>query len=459
MVVAECFLLILLVVLILALLSGYPVAFAIGGASILVGLVASWFGAFDMLMLGALPGRVFAIMTNETLLAVPLFVFMGAILERSRIAENLLTTMGQLFGRVPGGLGVAVILVGALLAASTGVVGATVVAMGLISLPAMRRAGYDEPLASGLICAAGSTAQIIPPSTVLILLGVMLQDANTQAMLSQGGFNSHQIGVTDLFAAALVPGLILVLFYLLTMAWRALFKSESCPPLVMNDEERRTLPRRVLSTMLPPLVLIILVLGSILSGVATATESAALGGVGACILAILGRQMSFKVIRDASRSAMSMSLMIYGILIGAAILSLVFRALGGEEVIAELLDAVPGGLTGAILFVLLMMFVLGFILDTFEIIFIVMPIFAPPLIMMGADPLWLGVASAIVLQTSYLTPPFGYAIFFLKGAVSDLKLTTVYRGVIPFVLLQLLGVAAIWEWPQLVLWLPGVLAN
>lgn len=456
---AELFLLILLVVLIVALLSGFPVAFAIGGASILVAALASCFGAFDMLMLGALPGRIFSIMTNETLLAVPLFVFMGAILERSRIAENLLTTMGQLFGRVPGGLGVAVIIVGALLAASTGVVGATVVAMGLISLPAMRRAGYDEPLASGLICAAGSTAQIIPPSTVLILLGIMLQDANTQAMLSQGGFNSTQIGVTDLFTAALVPGLLLVFFYLLVMGLRALFDSDACPPLTMNDEERRTLPKRVLCTMLPPLALIVLVLGSILSGIATATESAALGGVGACILAILGRQFSLPVLKDASRSALSMSLMIYAILIGATILSLVFRALGGEDVIAELLASVPGGVTGAILFVLLVMFVLGFILDTFEIIFIVVPIFAPPLIMMGADPLWLGVASAIVLQTSYLTPPFGYAIFFLKGAVTDLKLTTVYRGVIPFVILQLLGVVAIWIWPELVLWLPGLLAN
>lgn len=456
---AELFVVLLFVVLVLALLTGFPVAFAIGGASVLIAVAASFAGAFDMVMLGALPSRIFSLMENETLVAIPLFVFMGTVLERSRIAEDLLTTMGQLFGGIPGGLGVSVVIVGALLAASTGVVGATVVAMGLISFPAMQKAGYRQSLASGLICASGSTAQIIPPSTVLILLGIMLQNANTQAMLSMGRFGGSQLGVTDLFAAAFVPGLLLVGLYLAALGAVAIVRPSFCPPIVMSPEEKRTLKRRVLGSMIPPLVLIILVLGSILAGLATATESAALGGLGACVLAVFKRQFSLRILSEASRSALIISVMVYAILIGATILSLVFRELGGEELILSLLGSVPGGALGATIFVLAVMFLLGFILDTFEIIFIVIPIFVPPLIMMGVDPLWFGVAAAIILQTGYLTPPFGYAIFFLQGAVSNLDLGTVYRGVMPFVGLQLLAVLAIWIWPDLVLWLPGVLAG
>jgi len=453
----EFFIVLLLVALILALVSGFPVAFAIGGSAFAVAYIASLFGYFDMRMMGALPGRIYSVMTNETLVAIPLFVFMGAILERAKIAANLLTTMSQLFGTLPGGLGVGVIVVGALLAASTGVVGATVVAMGLISLPVMQKAGYSNSLASGLICASGSTAQIIPPSTVLILLGVMIQDANTQAMLSQGIFTGAQFGVTDLFAAALVPGLILVLFYLLFMGGWAIWKPSDCPPIAMDAEERRSLKRRVLLTMIPPIALILLVLGSILSGIATATESAALGGVGACFLAMKDRQLTFTVLKEAARSALMISVMIYAILIGALVMSLVFRQLGGEGVILNFMESIPGGLFGATLVVLLVMFVLGFMLDTFEIIFIIIPVFVPPLIILGVDPLWFGVVAAIVLQTSYLTPPFGYAIFYLQGAVSGLNLSEVYRGVVPFVGLQLLCVALIWIWPELALWLPSKL--
>ena len=453
----ELFILLLFVCLILALLSGFPVALAIGGSAFLVATIASYFGVYDMVMMGAIPGRIYSVMTNETLVAIPLFVFMGAVLERSRIAENLLTTMSHLFGSLPGGLGVAVIVVGALLAASTGVVGATVVAMGLISLPVMRRAGYSQELSSGLICASGSTAQIIPPSTVLILLGVMLQDANTQAMLSQGIFSGASFSITDLFAAALIPGVLLVVLYLVTMGIWAFFKPTSCPPIRMNVEERRTLLKRVALTMLPPLVLIVLVLGSILAGIATATESAALGGVGACILAVLGRQFSWRVLREAAQSALNISVMIFTILIGATIMSLVFRQMGGEDVILNVMEAIPGGLFGATLLVLFVMFILGFMLDTFEIIFIIVPVFVPPLIILGVDPLWFGVVAAIVLQTSYLTPPFGYAIFYLQGAVSGLDLKAVYRGVVPFVGLQLLCVVLIWVWPNLALWLPAFL--
>lgn len=453
----EFFIVLLLVTLILALLSGFPVAFAIGGSAFLVAYIASFFGYFDMVMMGALPGRIYAVMTNETLVAIPLFVFMGAILERSKIAANLLTTMSQLFGTLPGGLGVGVIVVGALLAASTGVVGATVVAMGLISLPVMQKAGYNNSLASGLICASGSTAQIIPPSTVLILLGVMIQDANTQAMLSQGIFTGARFGVTDLFAAALFPGLILVLLYLIVMAIWSFLRPQDCPPVTMNAEERQSLKRRVLFTMLPPIVLIVLVLGSILSGIATATESAALGGLGACILALIDRQLTFTVLKEAARSALTISVMIFAILIGALVMSLVFRQLGGEDVILRFMENIPGGLFGATLVVLLVMFILGFMLDTFEIIFIIVPVFVPPLIILGVDPLWFGVVAAIVLQTSYLTPPFGYAIFYLQGAVSGLNLNDVYKGVVPFVGLQLICVALIWIWPELALWLPSKL--
>lgn len=453
----EFFIILLFVALIFALVSGFPVAFAIGGSAFLVAFIASLFGFFDMVMMGALPGRVYSVMTNETLVAIPLFVFMGAILERSKIAANLLTTMSQLFGTLPGGLGVGVIIVGALLAASTGVVGATVVAMGLISLPVMQKAGYNNSLASGLICASGSTAQIIPPSTVLILLGVMIQDANTQAMLSQGIFTGARFGVTDLFAAALIPGLILVLLYLLLMGFWAVFKPNDCPPVLMNAEERKSLLRRVIFTMIPPILLIILVLGSILSGIATATESAALGGVGACVLALLDRQLSFTVLKESARSALMISVMIFAILIGALVMSLVFRQLGGEDVILGFMQNIPGGLFGATLVVLFVMFILGFMLDTFEIIFIIVPVFVPPLIVLGVDPLWFGVVAAIVLQTSYLTPPFGYAIFYLQGAVSGLNLSEVYKGVIPFVTLQIICVALIWIWPELALWLPSKL--
>lgn len=453
----EFFIILLFVALIFALVSGFPVAFAIGGSAFLVAFIASLFGFFDMVMMGALPGRVYSVMTNETLVAIPLFVFMGAILERSKIAANLLTTMSQLFGTLPGGLGVGVIIVGALLAASTGVVGATVVAMGLISLPVMQKAGYNNSLASGLICASGSTAQIIPPSTVLILLGVMIQDANTQAMLSQGIFTGARFGVTDLFAAALIPGLILVLLYLLLMGFWAVFKPNDCPPVLMNAEERKSLLRRVIFTMIPPILLIILVLGSILSGIATATESAALGGVGACVLALLDRQLSFTVLKESARSALMISVMIFAILIGALVMSLVFRQLGGEDVILGFMQNIPGGLFGATLVVLFVMFILGFMLDTFEIIFIIVPVFVPPLIVLGVDPLWFGVVAAIVLQTSYLTPPFGYAIFYLQGAVSGLNLSEVYKGVIPFVALQIICVALIWIWPELALWLPSKL--
>ena len=442
-----------------ALLTGFPVAFALGGAAVLMAGIGSLAGTFDPILLGSLPSRLLDIGLNPTLVAVPLFVFMGTILERSKVAENLLITMGQLFGGLRGGLGISVVLVGALLAASTGIVGATIVTMALISLPAMRRARYSESLSCGVICASGTLAQLIPPSTVLILLGTMLQNANTQAKLRMGIFSSDPLTVTDLFAGALVPGLVLVGLYIAWIVIRALIDPESCPPVPMTDAERGKLPLRVLFAMVPPLALIVLVLGSILTGIATATESAALGGVGAVLLALMNRSLTRQKFAEATRDAVSISLMIYAILIGATIFSLVFRGFGGEDVVIELLHSLPAGALGATIFVLGLMFLLGFMIDTFEIIFIVIPIFAPGLIMQGVDPLWLGVAAAMVLQSSYLTPPFGFGIFYLQGASSGLSLPTIYRGVIPFVAIQLAAVAVLWIWPGLVHWLPGVLSG
>jgi len=451
--------LLLFVGVVAALVTGFPVAFALGGSAVLMAGIGSYFGTFDAILLGSLPARVLDIGLNPTLVAVPLFVLMGTVLERSKVAENLLITMGQLFGSLRGGLGISVVLVGALLAASTGIVGATIVTMALISLPAMQRARYDQSLSSGIICASGTLAQLIPPSTVLILLGTALQNANTQAKLRMGIFSSDPVTVTDLFAGALVPGLVLVGLYVVWIVIRAALDPESCPPVTMSEAERTNLPARILFAMLPPLGLIVLVLGSILTGLATATESAALGGVGAVLLALMNRQLSLSMLADAARSAMSISLMIYAILIGATIFSLVFRGFGGEDVVIELLHSLPAGAIGATIFVLGLMFLLGFLIDTFEIIFIVVPIFAPGLIMQGVDPLWLGVAAAVILQTSYLTPPFGFGIFYLQGASSGLSLPAIYRGVVPFVVIQLLAVVLLSLWPELIHWLPGVLSG
>lgn len=436
------------------LLSGFPVAFGLGGIAVIFAFIGSLLGVFNWNMMGSAAGRIIDLMTGETLVAVPLFVFMGVVLERSKIAEELLITMGQAFGRLPGGLGISVVIVGALLAASTGVVGATVLAMGLISLPAMLRARYNPSLASGIICASGTMAQLIPPSTVLIMLGIMLQNANTQANLKLGLFGGPQVTITDLFVAALLPGLVLVGLYILFLVVKALLDPESCPPLEMTQEERASIGPRIVKAVVPPVVLIVMVLGSILTGIATATESASVGALGACMLAGLKRRFGWRTLVEVSGKTLIISNMIFAILIGATIFSLVFRGLGGDDAVTELVRDLPGGQVGATIFVLGLMFLLGFLIDTFEIVFIVVPIFAPILIMMGVDPVWLGIAMAIVLQTSYLTPPFGFAIFYLQGVARQLTGTTIYRGVIPFVLIQLLAVAVLWVFPQLATWLP-----
>ena len=438
-----------------AILLGYPVAFTLAGVGLAFAALGLACGVFDAAILSALVGRYYGTMTNETLVAVPLFVFMGVMLERSRIAEALLTTMGELFGSLRGGLGYSVVIVGALLAASTGIVGATVVTMGLLSLPAMMRAGYQPRLAAGTICAAGTLGQIIPPSTVLIFVGDILQGANQQAQLALGNLSPEPISVGQLFAGAMLPGVVLVGLYLAWILAKSIFDPTSCPPLAMSAEQRAGLGRRVLVALAPPLVLVLAVLGSILAGVATPTESASVGAVGAMLLAGVRNRFDRRVLNEVMRSTLTISSMVFVILLGASVFSLVFRGLGGENLVHAVLDGLPGGAFTAVLAVMAVIFVLGFFLDTFEIIFIVVPIAAPALIKMGVDPIWLGVMIGVNLQTSFLTPPFGFALFYLRGIAERMVSTAdIYRGAIPYVALQLGGLALVWALPALATWLP-----
>ena len=437
------------------LMLGFPVAFTLAGVSLIFGAVGMFFGVFDPSNFGSLASRYIGFMTNEVLVAVPLFIFMGVMLERSGIAEQLLLTMGKLFGNMRGGLGISVILVGALLAASTGVVGATVVTMGLISLPAMLRAGYDPKLATGVICASGTLGQIIPPSTVLIFMGDMLSGINAQVQMAKGNFAPAPVSVGDLFAGAILPGLMLVVLYLLWMIFKAITDPQSCPATPVPEAEKKDLAREVVVALVPPLALIIAVLGSILGGIATPTEAASVGAVGATLLAALRWKLSFGVLRQVAISTATITSMVFVILLGASVFSIVFRLMGGDNLVHEVLTALPGGVTGAVLVVMLMMFVLGFILDTFEIIFIVVPITAPVLLNLGVDPVWLGVIIGVNLQTSFLTPPFGFALFYLRG-VAPARVTTgmIYKGVIPFVVLQVVAVLLLFVFPGIATWLP-----
>ncbi len=439
------------------LLAGYPVAFTLAGTALGFAFVGEWIGVFDAAFLQALPNRLYGIMTNETLVAVPLFVFMGVTLERSRVAENLLETMSGLFGRLRGGLGLSVTLVGMLLAASTGIVGATVVTMGLLSLPTMLRRGYDPRVATGTICASGTLGQIIPPSIVLVLLGDVLSAAYQQAQLDQGIFSPKTVSVGDLFAGALIPGLLLVALYVVYLLAVALLRPHTMPAHDPDAQAARG-SLRVARALLPPLALIIAVLGSILGGFATPTEAASVGAVGALLLAWTRRQLRLAVLRDVVRSTMEVSSMVFLILIGASLFSLVFRGFGGDELVEELLGQLPGGVFAAVLVVMLVMFLLGFVLDFIEITFVVVPIVGPILLAMGLDPVWLGIMIAINLQTSFLTPPFGFALFYLRGVAPE-SITTadIYRGVMPFIVIQLgmLGMLALW--PALATWLPGVI--
>lgn len=440
---------------IVVLLAGYPVAFSLGGTALGFALAGVAFGGFESAFLGTMPNRLFGIMSNETLLAVPLFVFMGVTLERAKIAESLLDSLSGLFGGLRGGLGISVTVVGMLLAASTGIVGATVVTMGLLSLPTMLRRGYSPRIAAGTICAAGTLGQIIPPSIVLVLLGDVLSSAYSQAQLSQGIFSPDTVSVGDLFVGAAIPGLALVLLYMVYIAGVAVLNPAAMPAAERGPQPPGFLD--LLGALLPPLLLILAVLGSIMGGFATPTEAAGVGAVGAILLALLKREFSVPKLREVMQSTIRISSMVFLILVGASVFSLVFRGYGGDTLVQELLTSLPGGVFGAVVIVMLLMFLLGFVLDFIEITFVVVPIVGPILLSMGLDPVWLGVMIAINLQTSFLTPPFGFALFYLRGvAPASLSTGDIYRGVIPFVAIQLLALGLLAVFPELATWLPEV---
>jgi tripartite ATP-independent transporter DctM subunit len=423
-------------------LCGFPIAFSLAGFSLLFAALGWALGVFDPIFLTSLPSRYFGLMTNEVLVAVPLFIFMGAVLERSKIAEALLETMGQLFGTMRGGLAISVVIVGALLAASTGVVGATVVTMGLISLPAMMRAGYDPKLATGVICASGTLGQIIPPSVILIFVGDLLMGAN-QLAAQRTGKPLDPVSVGDLFAGAFLPGLSLVVLYILYIIGLAFVRPKDCPALVMDDAQRASLGRRFVRALIPPLLLIVAVLGSILAGFATPTEAASIGAVGSMILAAFNRAFSFATLLAVMRNTAVISALVFAIVLGVSVFSLVFRGLGGEHLVEMILSDVPGGAFGAVMAVMIVM------------VLIVVPITAPVIIAMGVNPVWLGVMIGVNLQTAFLTPPVGFALFYMRAvAPESISTGAIYKGIIPFVILQIAGIAILWAAPELATWLP-----
>lgn len=507
----------MLAALIGCILLGFPVSFSISGTAIAFAFLGWVTGALDLSLLGALGQRIFGVLTNTVLIAIPLFVMMGVILEKSRIAEELLETMGRLFGSLRGGLGISVVLVGALLAASTGIVGATVIAMGMIALPTMLRAGYNPKLASGIVATSGTLGQIIPPSTLLIILSDVMSNAYQQAQFEQGKFTVETISVGQIFAGALLPGLLLVAIYIVYVLGRAFLIPAEAPP--MRQDIARPSGTEIVQAIVPPILLIVAVLGAILGGIATPTEAASVGAVGAILMGGARQGLPFKaaiaaaaalillaiaaglapvrlqrsdvtvaswiqggvyaalalgglaaviaslrkldlagLLRPAMTSTMTVTAMIFATILTASIFSLVFIGLGGEERIEQILTAMPGGATGALLFSMLMIFVLGFFLDFVEITVILLPLITPALILMGHDPYWLAILIAINLQTSFLTPPFGFSLFYLRGAAPP-EITTgqIYAGVAPFIVLQIVGIAIVWLLPSIATWLPAAI--
>ena len=437
------------------LLFGFPVAFTLAGTALLFGFLGDALEIFNFRMLGFFPQRIFGTMINEPLVAVPLFIFMGIMLEKTKIAAGLLHSIGELFGTTKGGLGIGVVIVGMLLAASTGIVGATVVTMGMLSLPSMMKAGYDQKIATGTICAAGTLGQIIPPSIVLVLLATILQGANEEAAMLVGNLAPDPVTAIDLFAGAILPGLMLVVLFIIFIFIYARINPLSCPP-VETTKSRTEIYIEAAKSVVPPITLIVLVLGSILFGIATPTESASVGAVGAAIIALLKGELNFKNIKETALGTVKLSSFVFVILIGASMFSLVFRGFGGDEMIEHFLGTLPGGLYAALILVMIVIYLLGFFLDYIEIIFVIVPLVGPILIANGADPLWLGILISLNLQTSFLTPPFGFSLFFLRGvAPSSIKTRNMYRGVIPFIGIQVLAILIVGFYPEIATWLPN----
>ena len=437
---------ILLIALIcMTLLVGYPVAFTLAGTSILFALLGIIFGFFDANLFKTLPMRIFGIMNNQTLLAVPLFVFMGVVLERSGIASKMLRDMAIVFKNTNSGLSISIIIVGALLAASTGIVGATVVTMGLMSLPAMLKQGYDKDFASGLVASTGTLGQIIPPSIALVLLGDVMSNAYQRAQNNLGVFSQETVSVGDLFVGAVVPGLMIVIGYLI---YTILINRKK--EFVVIEETAGE--ASILKTLLPPATLIFVVLGSIIGGIATPTEAAGVGALGALIIAAINGNANLELIKATSYKAATVTTMIFSILIGASIFSLIFRGVGGDLLVDQIFEMMPGGKYTALFFILFAIFLFGFILDFIEICYVIIPLVAPPLLMMGFDPVWLGILMAINLQTSFLTPPFGFSLFYLRGvADASIKTIDIYKGVIPFIAIQLIALLIVVLFPFIIL--------
>ena len=431
-----------------ALLFGYPVAFTLSGISILFALICIPFGIFDPAIFKSIPLRIFGIMNNVTLLAVPLFIFMGTVLERSGIASKMLENMALAFKNIRGGLSISIILVGALLAASTGIVGATVVTMGLMSLPVLIQQGYKKDFSAGLVASTGTLGQIIPPSIALVLLGDVMSNAYQRAQNNMGIFSQKTVTVGDLFVGAIVPGILICLGYL----FYTLYQNSKNADIQFDPNAKSASSMDVLKTLAMPLLLIVLVLGSIIAGIATPTEASAIGAMGALFIALINGKFNLAFIKEASKKTAIVSTMIFTILIGASIFSLIFRGVGGDELINLIFGSLPGGPYIALIFVLLFVFLLGFILDFIEICYVIVPLVAPPLLMMGFDPVWLAILLAINLQTSFLTPPFGFSLFYLRGVADEsIKTSDIYKGVFPFILIQLLVLGLVLVFPFVVL--------
>jgi tripartite ATP-independent transporter DctM subunit len=448
--------LVMFAVICLVLLAGFPVAFSLAGTALIFAGIGIQTGTFELALLGTIPNRLYGDMTNMTLVAIPLFVFMGVLLEKSNLAQDLLSNMADIMGGFKGSLALSVIFVGTLIAASTGIVGATVIAMGLISLPIMLQRNYDQSLAAGTICATGTLGQIIPPSIALVILGDVLSASYQQSQLSIGNFSARTVSVGDLFMGAIVPGLMLVFAYASYVMIRAYTSEGVAPAQEVRQIDNKW--RVIMSTLLPPFVLITSVLGSILAGIATPTEAAGVGALGGLILAISKSSLTKKNLTEAVETTTEITAMVFMILLGSSIFSLVFRGFGGDDLITSVFMDLPGGVFTAVLMVMIIIFLLGFILDFIQITLVVVPIVGPALLTLGVDPIWLGIMIAINLQTSFLTPPFGFALFYLRGVAPDsLPTEAIYRGVIPFILIQLVVLICLAIFPSLVTALPNAI--